>query len=215
VALGLDVAVERYLPDGGVMSAAMFHRRVSNLIRNVTSLETISGYASQQYVSIPQNVGNAITQGIELEAKFRLNQLLVDAPAVDIRSNISFYESNVLNIAGPNNRLDQQPSMTANLGGDYRMRSLPFTVGGNINMNPGYTTHTSEYQWLYVSQKRVMDVYGLWRVDPSTSWRLTLSNLAPLSYNTNNLYNSSSLYEDSTTRNRNWTNIQIRLEKKL
>jgi len=215
VALGLDVAVERYLPDGGVMSAAVFHRRVSNLIRNVTSLETISGIATQQYVSIPQNVGNAITQGIELEAKFRLNQMVTDAPAVDIRSNISFYESNVLSITGPNNRLDQQPSMTANLGGDYRLRSMPFTVGGNINMNPGYTTHNSEYQWLYVSQKRVMDVYGLWRVDPSTSWRLTLSNLSPLSYNTNSLYNSSSLYEDSTTRNRNWTNIQIRLEKKL
>ena len=215
VALGLDVAVERYLPDGGVMSAAVFHRRVSNLIRNVTSLETISGIATQQYVSIPQNVGNAITQGIELEAKFRLNQMVTDAPAVDIRSNISFYESNVLGITGPNNRLDQQPSMTANLGGDYRLRSMPFTVGGNINMNPGYTTHSSDYQWLYVSQKRVMDVYGLWRVDPSTSWRLTLSNLSPLSYNTNSLYNSSSLYEDSTTRNRNWTNIQIRLEKKL
>ena len=215
VALGLDLAVERYLPDGGVMSAAVFHRRVSNLIRNVTSLEIISGITSQQYVSIPQNVGNAITQGIELEAKFRLNQMVTDAPAVDIRSNISFYESNVLGITGPNNRLDQQPSMTANLGGDYRLRSMPFTVGGNISMNPGYTTHSSDYQWLYVSQKRVMDVYGLWRVDPSTSWRLTLSNLSPLSYNTNNLYNSSSLYEDSTTRNRNWTNIQIRLEKKL
>jgi iron complex outermembrane receptor protein len=215
VALGLDVAVERYLPDGGVMSAAVFHRRVSNLIRNVTSLETISGYSSQLYVSIPQNVGNAITQGIELEAKFRLNQMITDAPAVDIRSNISFYESNVLSITGPNNRLDQQPSMTANLGGDYRLRSMPYTVGGNINMNPGYTTHSSEYQWLYVSQKRVMDVYGLWRVDPKTSWRLSLSNLSPLSYNTNNLYNSSSLYEDSTTRNRNWTNIQIQLEKKL
>jgi len=92
---------------------------------------------------------------------------------------------------------------------------MPDTVGGNINMNPGYTTHSSDYQWLYVSQKRVMDVYGLWRVDPKTSWRLTLSNLSPLSYNTNNLYNSSSLFEDSTTRNRNWTNIQIRLEKKL
>ena len=215
VALGLDVAVERYLPDGGVMSAAVFHRRVSNLIRNVTSLETISGYSSQLYVSIPQNVGNAITQGIELEAKFRLNQMVADAPAVDIRSNISFYESNVLSISGPNNRLDQQPSMTANLGGDYRLRSMPFTVGGNINMNPGYTTHSSDYQWLYVSQKRVMDVYGLWRVDPKTSWRLSLSNLSPLSYNTNSLYNSSSLYEDSTTRNRNWTNIQIQLEKKL
>ena len=215
VALGLDLAVERYLSDGGVLSAAVFHRRVSNLIRNVTSLETISGIATQQYVSIPQNVGNAITQGIELEAKFRLNQIVADAPAVDIRSNLSVYESNVLGITGPNNRLDQQPSVTANLGADYRLRALPFTVGGNVNMNPGYTTHTSEYQWLTVSQKRVIDVYGLWRLDTSTAWRLTLSNLSPLSYNTNSLYNSSALYEDSTTRNRNWTNVQIRLEKKL
>jgi hypothetical protein len=70
-------------------------------------------------------------------------------------------------------------------------------------------------QWLTVSQKRVLDVYGLWRVDPSTAWRLTLSNLDPRLYNTASLYSGPSVWENSQTQNRNWTSVQIRLEKKL
>jgi iron complex outermembrane receptor protein len=211
VATGLDVAVERYLPQGGVLSASAFYRRVQNLIRSVTSYES----STQRWVSTPTNISDAITQGLELEAKFGLKQWIESAPAVDVRSNVSFYQSRVLSLDGPNNRLDQQPSMTLNLGGDYRLRSLPLTVGGNYNYNPGYTTRSSEVQWLTVSQKRVMDVYGLWRLDTTTAWRLSLSNLAPLGYNTGTYYSSGSVSETNNTHNRSWTNILIQLEKKL
>ena len=211
IATGLDVAVERYLPQGGVLSASAFHRRVQNLIRNVTSFDS----STQRWLSSPQNISEAITEGIELEAKFRMDQWIVDAPHVDVRSNVSFYRSRVLSIDGPNNRIDQQPDMTANLGADYRLSAVPLTLGGNVNYNPGYTTRTSDAQWLTVSQKRVMDVYGLWRVDSSTAWRLTLSNLDPRSYNTGSFYNSTSVVENSNTQNRTWTNVQILLEKKL
>ncbi len=212
VATGLDVAVERYLPQGGVLSASAFYRRVSNLIRSTTTQEPgVNG----RWVSTPQNISNAITQGIELEAKFGLKQWIENAPAVDVRSNVSFYHSRVLSIEGPNNRLDQQPSMTMNIGADYRLRRLPLTVGGNYNYNPGYTTRSSDVQWLTVSQKRVMDVYGLWRVDNATAWRLSLSNLAPLGYNTGTYYNSGGVSETNNTHNRSWTNVLIQLEKKL
>ncbi len=211
VATGLDVAVERYLPQGGVLSASAFHRRVQNLIRNVTSFDN----STQRWLSSPQNISEAITEGIELEAKFRMDQWIADAPHVELRSNVSFYRSRVLSIDGPNNRLDQQPDMTANLGADYRLSAVPLTFGGNVNYNPGYTTRTSDVQWLTVSQKRVMDVYGLWRVDGSTAWRLTLSNLDPRNYNTGSLYSSTSVVENSNTQNRTWTNVQILLEKKL
>jgi outer membrane receptor for ferrienterochelin and colicins len=211
IATGLDVAVERYLPQGGVLSASAFHRRVQNLIRNVTSFDS----STQRWLSSPQNISEAITEGIELEAKFRMDQWIVDAPHVDVRSNVSFYRSRVLSIDGPNNRIDQQPDMTANLGADYRLSAVPLTLGGNVNYNPGYTTRTSDVQWLTVSQKRVMDVYGLWRVDSSTAWRLTLSNLDPRSYNTGSFYNNTSVVENSNTQNRTWTNVQILLEKKL
>ena len=212
IATGLDVGVERYLPQGGVLSANVFHRRVQNLIRNVVIQE--SG-GLQRWVSTPQNISEAVTEGIELEAKFRLDQWISDAPPVDLRNNLSFFRSRVLSVMGPDNRLDQQPSMTANLGADYRLRSMPLTVGGNLNYNPGYTTRSSDVQWLTVSQKRVLDVYGLWRVDSSTSWRLTLSNLDPRYYNTGSLYSSPSVVENSQTQNRSWTSVQIRLEKKL
>jgi iron complex outermembrane receptor protein len=212
LATGIDLAIERYLPQGGVLSAGVFHRRVQNLIRNVVAQE---GDSASRWVSTPQNISEAVTEGVELEAKFRLDQMLKDAPPVDLRNNVSFYRSRVLSIMGPDNRLDQQPSMTANFGADYRLRSVPLTIGGNVNYNPGYTTRSSDVQWLTVSQKRVMDVYGLWRIDPSTAWRLTLSNLDPRLYNTASLYSGPAVWENSQTQNRGWTSVQIRLEKKL
>jgi outer membrane receptor for ferrienterochelin and colicins len=212
VATGIDVAVERYLPQGGVLSASAFHRRVQNLIRNVTTLE--SG-ANGRWLSSPQNISEAVTEGIELEAKFRMDQWITDAPHIDLRNNLSFYRSRVLSIMGPDNRLDQQPSMTANFGADYKLKSAPLTIGGNINYNPGYSTRLSAEQLTTISQKRVMDVYGLWRVDGSTAWRLTLSNLDPRNYNTGSFYTGNGVTENSRTQNRSWTNVQILLEKKL
>ncbi|MEY2677589.1 MAG: Vitamin transporter BtuB precursor [Pseudomonadota bacterium] len=212
VATGLDVAVERYLPQGGVLSATAFHRRVQNLIRNVTTLEPgVNG----RWLSSPQNISEAVTEGIELEAKFRMDQWIADAPHIDLRNNLSFYRSRVLSIMGPDNRLDQQPSMTANFGADYKLKSVPLTVGGNINYNPGYSTRLSAEQITTISQKRVMDVYGLWRVDSSTAWRLTLSNLDPRNYNTGSAYSGNGVTENSRTQSRSWTNVQILLEKKL
>jgi outer membrane receptor for ferrienterochelin and colicins len=212
VATGLDVAIERYLPQGGVLSASAFHRRVQNLIRNVTTLDPgVNG----RWLSSPQNISEAVTEGIELEAKFRMDQWIADAPHIDLRNNVSVYRSRVLSIMGPDNRLDQQPSMTANLGADYRLKSAPLTIGGNVNYNPGYNTRLSAEQLTVISQKRVMDLYGLWRVDGSTAWRVTLSNLNPHNYNTGSVYNGNGVVENSNTQNKTWTNVQILLEKKL
>jgi iron complex outermembrane receptor protein len=211
IATGLDVAIERYLPQGGVLSASVFHRRVQNLIRNVTSFEA----STNRWLSSPQNISEAVTQGLELEAKFRMDQWIADAPRIDLRNNISFYRSRVLSIMGPDNRLDQQPSMTANLGADYRLKSSPLTVGGNVSFNPGYQTRMSTEQLVSVSQKRVMDLYGLWRLDSTTAWRLTLSNLDPRLYNTGSIYTGGGVLESSNTQSRSWTNVQIVLEKKL
>ena len=40
-----------------------------------------------RWVARPQNVGDAITQGLELEAKFRLSDVMADAPPLELRSN--------------------------------------------------------------------------------------------------------------------------------
>ena len=36
-------------------------------------------------------------------------------------------------VPGPDNRLDQQPSYTANFGADYRVPNTPLSLGGNLD----------------------------------------------------------------------------------
>ncbi|HEY0821360.1 MAG TPA: TonB-dependent receptor, partial [Rhizobacter sp.] len=85
LATGLDLAIERYLAGSGILSANLFYREISQYIRSVTSLE------GTRYVTRIQNVGDATTQGLELEAKFRLSDLVSGAPGVELRANGSVF----------------------------------------------------------------------------------------------------------------------------
>ena len=217
MASGVDVAFERYLAGGGVLSANVFYRQISDLIRYTVAQQSGPYWAPEQnrWVSSPVNLGDAVTQGIELEAKFRLDQLRTGAWPVDIRSNLSLFSSRVKQVPGPDNRLDQQPGMTANLGADYRLRSMPLTLGGNFNWNPDYDTRRSEQQWSYQGTKRVLDVYGQWRFSAATALRLTVSNLTPRDYLTSSAYRGFGASETSTTTSPSWRNVQLRLEMKI
>jgi iron complex outermembrane receptor protein len=217
LAVGIDLAFERYLAGGGVLSANVFRRNISDLIRYVTTerYDTVWAPGQRRFVSSPKNVGDAITQGLELEAKFALNQVWPEALPMDVRSNLSFFNSKVLDVLGPNNRLDQQPKMTANLGADYRIRAIPLTVGGNMNINPDYTTRRSEQQWSYQGAKRVLDIYGVWKFNPATAMRLTISNLVPRDYLTGSTFIGNGISETSNTTTRNWQTVQLRLEMKI
>jgi iron complex outermembrane receptor protein len=217
LATGIDVAVERYLAGGGVLSANVFRRNITDLIRSVTTerYDTVWAPGQRRFVSSPTNVGNAITQGLELEAKFALNQMWTEALPIDVRSNLSFFDSKVLDVLGPNNRLDQQPKMTANLGADYRLRAMPLTLGGNMNINPDYTTRRSLQQWSYQGAKRVVDVYGVWKFSPATALRLTVSNLVPRDYLTGTTFIGNGISETVNNTARNWQNVQLRLEMKI
>ena len=105
--------------------------------------------------------------------------------------------------------------MTGNVGADYKLRDVPLTVGGNLNITPAYLTQTSNAQLLSVSQKRVIDLYGLWKIDPKTAWRLSVNNLSPLNYTTGNVYSATGVTDNSSTLNRSYVNIQLRWEKKI
>jgi outer membrane receptor for ferrienterochelin and colicins len=220
LATGIDIAVERYLPGSGLLSANVFRRNITNYMRGVTSLETVSYASSQRYVLRQQNVGDATTEGLELEAKFRLSDLWEDAPRIDVRTNASFFRSRVKGVPGPDNRLDQQPDYTANLGLDYRFRGVPLTLGGNLNWTPGYLTRISDVQTATIGRKLVADIYGLWTYSPSVALRVTASNLAASDYVTGSSVDGPDLQgfgvrESSQTTAPTFINVQVRLELKL
>jgi outer membrane receptor for ferrienterochelin and colicins len=211
MATGIDVAVERYLPNGGMLSANVFYRRINDLMRTLTTLEDVPGFDEPRWVARPQNIGKATTQGIELEAKFRLNELVAEAPAVDLRANVSVFRSSVDSVPGPNNRLDSQPGGTANFGADYRWTGTPLSMGGNYSYTPGYTTRLSETQWLVQSAKRVVDAYVLWTIKPEMRLRVTASNLLAQDAETVSMVGD----ESTDTLSPTFMNWRVQLEMKL
>jgi outer membrane receptor for ferrienterochelin and colicins len=221
LATGIDVALERYMDGGGVLSANVFHRQISNLIRSQVALEDVPWSSFDRWVRRSRNIGDATTTGIELEAKFRLDQLFADAPRVEMRSNLSIYSSRVKSVPGPDNRLDQQAKATGNIGADYRLRGLPFTLGGTLNWVPGYTTRLDIDQTTSVSTKRVWDAFVLWTINPATGLRVLGSNLDPREYVTTGVNGStnvaSGLPERTTSQSfsSNYIHWQVRLELKL
>ena len=221
LATGIDLAVERYMDGGGVLSANLFHRQISNLIRSQVAQETVPWSAYQRWVRRQRNIGDATTSGIELEAKYRLDQLFSGAPAVEMRSNLSVYTSKVKSVPGPDNRLDQQAKATGNLGADYRLRGVPITMGGNVNWVPGYTTRLDVDQTTSVSTKRVWDAFVLWTVNPAFGVRVLGSNLDPREYLTTNVNGSTNVATQANERTTSqsfsgsYINWQLRLEMKL
>jgi iron complex outermembrane receptor protein len=182
LASGLDVAIEHYVPGGGLMSANVFYRQIQNYMRSQTNLENVSWADVPRWVSRMQNIGNANTFGVELEAKFRMSALYEALPPIDLRSNLSLFRSKVVGIQAPDNRLDQQPDGTANLGADYVLRGVPLKVGGNINWTTAFTTRLSDDQTVFQSNKFVADAYVVWTISPTMQLRISASNFAGRDY---------------------------------
>jgi len=215
LARGVEVGYENYLSKGGIASANVFYRHIDNLIRNVTQLETVSWASTDRWVARPRNIGTAKTYGIELEAKFRLDQFFEDALPINVRSNLSLFRSSVDGIVGPNNHLDQQPRYTGNLGGDYKLRGLPLTLGASLNYTPASLIQETPLQLNSSSKKSVLDAFALWVFNPNLQLRLSATNLTALDYATGSVINTQYKTINSNSDGRTFVLWAARLEMKL
>lgn len=203
LASGIDLAWEHYPPGGGVLSVGLFQRRLSELMRSVTRLEDVPWSPVPRWVARTENVGDATTRGLELEAKGRLAELLGhgaggrgeaggataatgaapaagDAwPRIDLRASLSLYRSSVAGIPGPDDRLDRQPSASVKLGADWSPRGWPLRLGADLDWVPAYETQVDAGRRVGVSTRRIVDAYLLWTIGPSAALRVSAGNLLP------------------------------------
>ncbi len=184
LATGLDIAFEKYLPAGGLISVGVFYRKVDDLIRSVTRLQSVPWAGVPRWVSQPVNFSKAMTRGLELEVKGRAGELapaLFDAKLpLNLRGSVNVYQSTVEALPGPNNRLDGQQPWSGNFGFDYRVTGMPVSMGGSLAFTPGYTTQQSLSQTLDQSRSRSIDLFAQWVINPKLSTRVSVNNLAPL-----------------------------------
>lgn len=215
LATGLEIGYEKYLTKGGLLSANFFARSISNVMRNVTALETVSWSPTPRWVARPRNLGKASTMGLELEAKFRLDEYFEDALPISVRSNVSFFTSKVDGLPGPNNRIEGQPKATANLGFDYRLRSVPVSLGASLNWTPSSTIQQTALTEVTSNRKLVSDAFAMWNITPEQSLRLSASNLTPLDYYTGSISTTDAQIVTSRSGGPSYTQWQLRWELKI
>lgn len=183
LATGLDLAYEKYLSGGGMVSVGVFYRQVNDLMRSVTSLQTVSYATVPRWVSQPVNFSKAQTAGLELEVKGRVGELapgLFDPKLpLSVRGSLNYYQSRVDTLPGPNNRLDGQQPWSGNFGMDYRFSSVPVTMGGSLAFTPGYSTQQSLSQSLDQGRSRSVDMFAQWVLSRKMAMRVSANNLFP------------------------------------
>jgi len=179
LATGLDIAYENYLSNDGIFSVGVFHRNLTNVVRNLTELRSVPWAAAPRWITQPQNFSDAVTSGLEFELRGRASdlmpQLMGNAKALNIRSSLSFYRSSIAALSGPNNRLDGQQPWSANLGFDQRISGLPLSVGGNLSITPGYDTRQTTEQYFKRSSTKGIDLFAMMPLSPSMSIRAAAS----------------------------------------
>lgn len=211
LAWGLDLAFERYLEGGGVLSASAYTRQVDDAITRQVDFDQALGL----WVSRPVNAGRALTHGLELEAKLSPKQWFKTAPEVDLRFNLARNWSQLDSVPGPHNRLAQQTPLSANLGADWRLASLPVSLGANAGFTDGGTVALSANQLASSTARRQLDAYASWKVDARTQWRLTLSNLLQQDQVDDSVYVDANGQRRQLTVAPSDTVIRLALELKL
>lgn len=210
-AWGVDLAFERHLAGGGLLSANLFARHIEDVIQQELFHATDTG----RWTARPFNNGNARVRGIELEAKGSLASLLDKGPPVEVRANLVRNWSEVDTVPGPHNRLAQQTPLSANLGADWRPAGRPFTLGANLSLVRGGWARLSETERVHTSVKRNLDAYVLWKVDAKTQLRLSAANLLHQDQLAYRSYQDADGGLEQYTAVRNFPIYRLSLELKL
>jgi outer membrane receptor for ferrienterochelin and colicins len=201
LATGVDLAYEHFWAKGASMS-------LSGTLRTITDYNTRDiVFTDNRWVNKPINRGRATSRSIEFDAKFPLQTVYADAPPIDFRFNMARNFSSVDEVPGPNNRLDQQTPFNATFGADYRMRGGMIVAGASYTFRSGGDVRTSITQSRYVTPKRDLDMYVLYKYTPKLQFRLRLANI--LRQDTVNSSTFTDATSTFTSRNSNNTAMNV------
>jgi outer membrane receptor protein involved in Fe transport len=170
LANGIDFAYEHFWASGGLFSVSASKRAITDYIRTRLDQD-----AQGRWLYHPINDGSATVHSLESEVKLPLKLLAARLDGFDARASVSRHWSHVSTVPGPDNRLDAQVPLSANMGIDYKKDKLGF--GASFAYQKGGWVQISEAQGQRQQLRRDLDAYALWKLDTRYSLRLTLGNI--------------------------------------
>ncbi len=169
LAWGIDASYEHYWAENAMVSLGASLRRIEDYTSNRIYFD---GY---RWIFTPVNDGRAETRTLQLETKFPLKSLFAQAPAIDVRAGVSRHWSRVESVPGPDNRLERQSPLSANLGLDYTVGAL--SLGGSAAYQRNGYVRVTANRGYYSEARTDLEAYAAWRFDPKRQLRVSLTNL--------------------------------------
>ncbi|WP_020653233.1 TonB-dependent receptor plug domain-containing protein [Massilia niastensis] len=169
LAWGIDAAWEHYWADGAMVSVNGALRRIRDYTSNRVYFDGL------RWIFTPANEDRAELRSLGLETKLPLKSVLAGAPAIDLRAGVSRNWSEVDSVPGPDNRIEQQTPLSANLGADYTAGKL--SAGGSVAFRNAGMVRVAANRGYYAHARTDLETYALWKFDPKRQLRIALSNM--------------------------------------
>ncbi|OON63339.1 hypothetical protein B0920_08075 [Massilia sp. KIM] len=169
LAWGLDAAWEHYWAEGAMVSLSGSLRRIEDYTSNRIYFDGL------RWIFTPVNEDRASLRSLELETRFPLKALLEDAPAIELRASVSRHWSEVDSVPGPDNRMEQQIPLSANLGLDYK--TGPLAAGASLAHRRGGRIRVTANRTFYRYAHTELEAYAAWTFNPKLLLRLSAANL--------------------------------------
>jgi outer membrane receptor protein involved in Fe transport len=146
--------------------------------------------AQGRWLFQPLNDGDALVRSLEAEIKMPLKVLIPSASGIDVRASATRNWSEVSTVPGPNNRLDAQMPVSANVGIDYKKGDLGW--GANLVYQKGGWVQVSEAQSQRQQSRRDLDAYALWKLDAHYQLRVSVANILGTDTSSERLFEDAS-----------------------
>jgi outer membrane receptor for ferrienterochelin and colicins len=124
---------------------------------------------------LPVNDGRARSSSVQLETNFPLPSVFESALPIELRANVARNWSRLDAVPGPDNRLDNQTPLSANLGVHWHGRRVD--AGANFGFQSGGPVRISLNQTAYQNVKRDLELYASYKLAPGYGLRITGANL--------------------------------------
>jgi len=193
LANGIDLTYEHFWAPGAMYSIGTSQRKIKDYIRTRLTQDSRGLWLVQ-----PLNDGNATVRTLDVEVKFPLKAVVKEnAAPMDFRFSVNRNWSTVDSVPGPDNRLDQQIPLTANLGFDYRADK--HNAGMTFVYREGGVVRVSEQQFSRLFQRRDLEAYWQYKFKPGLQIRLAVNNVL------NEDNRSESRYADLNGVSQSWS----------
>jgi len=208
LANGIDVAFEQYWADGAMVSVSAAQRLIGDYIRSRLDLGP-----DGRWIVLPLNDGDARVHSLEAEIKLPLRMLNPAAAGFDMRASVTRNWSAVSTVPGPDNRLDGQTPLSANLGLDYRRDRLSF--GASMAYQRGTWVRVSDAQSRHQQSRRDVDAYAAWKLEPNLQLRFTLNNILGMDNASESVYDDAGGLSRQASWQQGATRVGVNLELKM